>query len=44
MPSPVFSAKTFAPHKKNPEAFETRYSKILNVSREKYSKSRKIVV
>ena len=44
MPSPVFSAKTFAPHKKNSKAFETRYSKILSVSREKYSKPRELVV
>ncbi len=44
MPSPVFSAKTFPPCKKNIKAFETRYSKILNVSREKYSKPREMVV
>lgn len=44
MPSPVFSAKTFSPNKKNIEEFETRYSKILNVSREKYSKPRKMIV
>jgi len=43
MPSPVFSASTFAPHKKNDEIFEVRYKKILSVSREKYSKNRKVV-
>lgn len=43
MPSPVFSASTFAPNKKNNEAFSKRYQKILQVSREKYSKSRKTV-
>ncbi len=40
MPSPVFSAGTFAPHAKNDEAFAARYAKILKVSREKYSKPR----
>jgi len=44
MPSLVFSAKTFAPTKKNIEAFDIRYKKILSVSREKYSKSRESVV
>lgn len=43
MPSPVFSAWTFAPNTKNPEVFEARYNKILQVSREKYSKSRESV-
>jgi septin family protein len=43
MPSPVFSASTFAPNKKNEEAFSKRYQKILQVSREKYSKARKQV-
>lgn len=43
MPSPVFSAWTFPPNKKNDEVFATRYEKILSVSREKYSKSRKSV-
>ncbi|MDD3646425.1 MAG: type IV secretion system DNA-binding domain-containing protein [Candidatus Gracilibacteria bacterium] len=43
MPSPVFSAGTFAPHAKNPEVFEARYNKILQVSREKYSKSKETV-
>ena len=38
MPSPIFSADTFPPYTKNPEAFEARYRKILQVSREKYSK------
>jgi hypothetical protein len=44
MPSQIFSANTFPPHPKNSEAFESRYSKILNVSREKYSKARLTVV
>jgi len=44
MPSPIFSANTFPPYSKNPEAFEARYRKILQVSREKYSKSRESVV
>jgi hypothetical protein len=44
MPSPVFSSLTFPPHIKNPENFKARYSKILNVSREKYSKPIKTVV
>ena len=43
MPSTVFSAWTFPPNKKNDEVFASRYEKILSVSREKYSKSRKIV-
>jgi len=43
MPSSVFSAWTFPPNKKNEEVFHTRYQKILSVSREKYSKSRKSV-
>lgn len=44
MPSPIFSANTFPPHSKNSEVFDTRYKKILQVSREKYSKPRQIVV
>ena len=44
MPSAVFSAATFPPHSKNPEAFDARYKKILQVSREKYSKPREKVV
>jgi hypothetical protein len=44
MPSQIFSANTFPPHSKNAEAFESRYNKILSVSREKYSKSRLAVV
>ena len=44
MPSQIFSANTFPPHSKNAEAFESRYNKILSVSREKYSKSRLTVV
>ncbi len=43
MPSPIFSAWTFWPNKKNEEIFEKRYEKILQVSREKYCKSRKQV-
>lgn len=43
MPSPIFSASTFAPNSKNNEIFHARYKKILNVSREKYSKSKKSV-
>ena len=43
MPSSVFSALTFPPNKKNNEVFQARYEKILSVSREKYSKSRKSV-
>lgn len=43
MPSTVFSAGTIAPNKKDDEVFSTRYKKILSVSREKYSKSRKSV-
>jgi len=38
MPSRVFSASTFAPNKKHDEVFSKRYEKILQVSREKYSK------
>jgi len=44
MPSPIFSANTFPPYSKNPEAFNARYKKILQVSREKYSKPRQSVV
>jgi len=44
MPSPIFSAATIAPHKKQDEVFAARYDKILKVSREKYSKPRKDVV
>jgi len=44
MPSNIFSAGTFAPNKKDEQVFSARYKKILNVSREKYSKSRDIVV
>lgn len=40
MPSPVFSASTFAPNIKQEEVFAKRYEKILTVSREKYSKPR----
>jgi hypothetical protein len=38
MPSPIFSANTFPPHSINSEAFNARYKKILQVSREKYAK------
>lgn len=44
MPSPVFSAATIAPNKKQDEVFASRYAKILKVSREKYSKPQKEVV
>lgn len=44
MPSPIFSASTFAPNKKDDEIFRARYDKILKVSREKYSKPREGVV
>ena len=37
MPSKVFSADTFPPYPIEKEVFETRYKKILQVSREKYS-------
>jgi len=43
MPSPIFSAATFAPHPRDPEEFKERYEKILQVSRERYSKPRKLV-
>jgi len=43
MPSGIFSASTFAPHKKNDEIFKARYDKILQVSREKYSKPKSAV-
>ncbi|MCH2188228.1 type IV secretion system DNA-binding domain-containing protein [Candidatus Gracilibacteria bacterium] len=43
MPSPTFSAGTFAPNKKDDDVFSSRYNKILTVSREKYSKPRDTV-
>lgn len=43
MPSPIFSASTFPPNKRNDEIFKIRYEKILNVSREKYTKPKKQV-
>ena len=43
MPSPIFSAATFPPHKKDEEEFQERYKKILQVSRERYCKKRKDV-
>lgn len=44
MPSPIFSANTLSPNKKNEKEFETRYNKVLSVNREKYCKSRDKVV
>jgi tryptophanyl-tRNA synthetase len=44
VPSPIFSADTFAPHKKDDNEFKERYEKILQVSREKYCKPKKLVV
>ncbi len=43
MPSPVFSADTFAPYKIDRETFEYRYKKILTVSREKYASTKAVV-
>ncbi len=43
MPSKVFSSDTFSPYPITPEAFEIRYKKILQVSREKYSASKELV-
>jgi len=43
MPTPTFSASTFAPYEKKEKIFKARYEKILLVSREKYSKPRKVV-
>lgn len=43
MPSPIFSASTFPPNKRDNEAFRIRYDKILNVSREKYTKPKNMV-
>lgn len=44
MPSPIFSANTLAPHKKDEKEFKTRYEKVLAVNREKYCKPRDKVV
>lgn len=44
MPSPIFSANTLAPNKKDEKEFETRYQKVLAVNREKYCKPREKVV
>lgn len=44
MPSPIFSAATFPPYPKDPEEFKERYDKILQVSRERYCKPKKLVV
>jgi hypothetical protein len=44
MPSPIFSANTLSPNKKDEKEFETRYQKVLAVNREKYCKSRDKVV
>jgi Type IV secretion-system coupling protein DNA-binding domain len=43
MPSPIFSAHTFAPHPRDDIEFKERYDKILQVSRERYCKKRDIV-
>lgn len=43
MPSPIFSADTFPPYQISSEIFESRYKKILNVSREKYGCKKDIV-
>jgi len=43
MPSPIFSAATFPPHARDDQEFAERYEKILQVSRERYSKPRKLV-
>ncbi|MDR2640588.1 MAG: hypothetical protein LBC61_04685, partial [Candidatus Peribacteria bacterium] len=43
MPSSIFSASTFPPNERDEKDFKDRYSKILMVSREKYSKPRKLV-
>lgn len=43
MPSAIFSASTFPPHKKDKEIFLERYEKILQVSRERYTKPRAFV-
>lgn len=43
MPSKVFSADTLSPYPVNPEIFDMRYEKILQVSREKYATNREIV-
>jgi len=43
MPSKVFSADTFPPSKIDPEVFETRYNKILQVSREKFGSTKELV-
>ncbi len=43
MPTTTFSAATYPPHQKNEALFESRYQKILQVSREKYSKPREKV-
>jgi hypothetical protein len=43
MPSPVFSAGTFPPLKKDEKEFSERYENILKVSREKYSKAKSTI-
>jgi len=43
MPSPIFSAGTFPPHARDEEEFKERYEKILQSSRQRYSKKRDIV-
>lgn len=44
MPSPIFSANTFPPHKVSDEIIKTRYEKVLSVNREKYCRPRDKVV
>jgi hypothetical protein len=44
MPSPIFSANTIAPNKRDEKEFKTRYEKVLAVNREKYCKPREKVV
>jgi hypothetical protein len=43
MPSKIFSSWTFPPHTKREDLFKKRYEKVLAVSREKYSKPKKLV-
>lgn len=43
MPSTIFSATTFPPHSVDNTEFQERYKNILQVSRERYTKPRKLV-
>jgi len=43
MPSPIFSASTFPPRPLDDTEFSVRYKNILQVSRERYTKPRKMV-